>query len=334
MSKLKAGIIGLGVGARHIQGFASHPDCRVSALCDIDPAKEKWAGEHHPECRFYRDAFDLIADPEVDIVSVASYDDVHYAQARAALKAGKHLFVEKPVCQRSEDLADLRELSEKRSDLRISSNLVLRLSPRFLWLKEQIRGHRLGRVYYMEGDYNYGRINKIVDGWRGGLDYYSVIQGGAIHVIDLLIWLSGELPAEVSVMGNGISTRGTRFKFNDMAVGLVRFKNGMLAKVGANFACVMPHFHNLAVYGTKATFLNDLPDARFYTSREKDAAYQAVGQDYRSNKQGDLIYSFVDFIANWARPVVSIEDVFNSMSVCLAMDEAMDRPGPVPVTYY
>ena len=334
MSGLGVGIIGLGVGVRHLQGFESHPDCRVTALCDIDPAKEKWAAQNHPECTFYRNAFDLIADPEVDIVSVASFDDVHYAQACAALKAGKHLFVEKPVCQRSGELAELRELSEKRPSLGISSNLVLRLSPRFLWLKEQIEQEFMGRVYYMEGDYNYGRIEKIVDGWRGGLDYYSVIQGGSIHLIDLMIWLSGDLPAEVSVMGNRVSTENTRFRFNDLAVGLVRFKSGMLAKIGANFACVMPHFHNLVVFGSKATFLNDLPEARLYTSREKDSEFQAVDKAYRSNSQGDLIYSFVDYIVNGTRPVVSAEDVFKSMSVCLAMDEAMDKPGPVPVIYY
>ena len=49
----------------------------------------------------------------------------------------------------------------------------------------------LGRVYYMEADYNYGRIHKIVDGWRGAIDYYSVFLGGAVHMVDLLLWLTG-----------------------------------------------------------------------------------------------------------------------------------------------
>ena len=334
MTQLGAGIIGLGVGARHILGFSSHPDCRVTALCDIDPLKEKWARQNYPDCKFYRNASDLIADPTVDIVSVASYDDVHYKQACETLRSGKHLFVEKPICQSPEELAQLRELLEKQNGVHVSSNMVLRLSPRFMWLKEKIAGRDMGQIYYMEGDYNYGRIGKIVDGWRGGLDYYSVIQGGGIHLIDMMLWLSGDLPVEVTAMGNRISTEGTRFKFNDMAVGLVRFKSGMLAKIGANFACVMPHFHNLVVYGTKATFMNDLPHGRYYTSREKEALPEDVIREYRSKKQGELIYSFVDFITSGGQPVVSAEDVFNSMSVCLALDRAMDRSGPVSVTYY
>ena len=49
----------------------------------------------------------------------------------------------------------------------------------------------MGRLYYLEGDYAYGRLPKILSGWRAEIPIYSVVHGGAIHIIDLLLWLGG-----------------------------------------------------------------------------------------------------------------------------------------------
>ena len=63
MTRLRAGIVGLGVGEAHIRGYESHPDCSVVGLCDIAPEKEELARAKYPDKRFYRDAAELIADP-------------------------------------------------------------------------------------------------------------------------------------------------------------------------------------------------------------------------------------------------------------------------------
>lgn len=331
---LNVGVIGLGVGARHAEAFQAHPDCRVAALCDLDPAKKAWAAENLPGAVFYEKAEDLIKSTGVDLVSVASYDDVHFDQAAAVLKQGKHLFVEKPVCQFPEQLAELRKLSDRHPESLISSNLVLRLSPRFQRLKTMIKNNDMGNVYYLEGDYNYGRLSKITEGWRGKLGYYSVIQGGAIHMLDLLMWLTGWRVEQVNAYGNNICTREGNVSFDDFVVGLLRFKGGGLAKVAANFGCVMPHFHNLTVYGTKATFINELPNAKLFVSRDQNIPFTAVAEAYRSATQGNLIHSFVDHIMSGKKPLVGKEDVFASMSVCLALDKSLAEQAQVDVTYY
>ena len=171
MPELRAGIIGLGVGEQHIAGYEAHPGCVVTALCDFDPAKEEMARAKYPDKRFYRRDTDLLDDPDIDVVSIASFDDYHHAQLVRALNNRKHVFVEKPLCQFEEQLRDIRLGLINNPDLLISSNLILRQSPRFLWLKEQIDQGHMGRIYYMEGDYNYGRLHKIIGGWRGKLDF-------------------------------------------------------------------------------------------------------------------------------------------------------------------
>ena len=64
-----------------------------------------------------------------------------------------------------------------------------RTSERFLSLKRRIKKNNLGKIYYVEADYNYGRLNKIVKGWRSKIKNYSVTLGGGIHLIDLITFL-------------------------------------------------------------------------------------------------------------------------------------------------
>jgi len=67
----------------------------------------------------------------------------------------------------------------------------------------------MGELFYLEGDYNYGRLHKFTTGWRGEIPFYSVTYGGAIHLIDLLIWLSEGKVSEVIATGNKIAGKDT-----------------------------------------------------------------------------------------------------------------------------
>lgn len=333
MAELGIGVIGLGVGERHAAGFARHPAARIAALCDIDPAKREMAGERYPGARIYQDASELIADPAVQVVSIASYDDVHFEQAAAALSAGKHVFVEKPVCLQAEELAELRRLISANQGLKLSSNLILRRAPRFLDLRARMRDGTMGAVFYMEADYNYGRLHKVVDGWRGRLPFYSVVHGGAIHLVDLAMWLTGKRVVEVSAVGNAIASSGTSFRFNDLVVATLVCEGGMLVKVSANFGCVTPHFHRLMVYGTEATFENRPDCGLLWTSRDPAVAPERIDAAYPGTDKGDMIPAFVEAILTGSDPLVTCADVFDTMAVCLAIEEAAASGRRVAVTY-
>jgi predicted dehydrogenase len=330
---LRAAVIGLGVGERHIAGYEADARCRVTTLCDIDADKLAAVGARHPGRRLLRDPDTVLADPSIDVVSIASYDDRHHSQVMAALAAGKHVFVEKPLCLHDHELADIRAALAARPDLRLSSNLILRRSPRFARLRERMQAGELGECYYAEADYNYGRLAKITDGWRGRLPFYSVVHGGAIHMIDLLMWLFGERPNAASAFGNDIATRGTGFRFNDCVAALLKFPSGLVAKVTANFACVFPHHHNLAVYGTAATFVHDRLGARLYTSRDPDAEPRGIEDAYAGPAKGDMLPSFVAAILDGAKPDVATADVLDVMSVSLAIEQAAARSQTVAITY-
>lgn len=331
------GVIGMGVGEQHVHAFAAHPDCRLVAVCDRNPVQLAAVAHRIPRCRYYDRADDLIDDPEVAIVSVASNDDDHYVQVIRALRNRKHVFSEKPLCLKSNELRDIRETWRRANGVRLSTNTILRRSPRFRWLKNAIADGKLGTIYCVEADYVYGRLHKLTDGWRGQIPGYSVMLGGGIHMVDLLLWITGQRPREVMAYASGLASRHTSFQGNDLALALLSFDSGLTAKIGANFASVHPHFHRFIVYGTEATFENTPGDStvpgRLWTSRDPAQPPQVVDAPYPGIGKGDLIPAFVDAVCGRGLPGINEEEVFAAISVCLAIDKSIQERRAVAVNY-
>lgn len=330
MKNLRAGVIGLGVGEQHIHGYCSATDVDLVALCDLDPEKRAMAAAKYPQCALYETAEALIAAPDVDVVSIASFDHHHAAQIVQALNLGKHVFCEKPLCTNEAELRAIRAALARNSGTRLSTNTILRISPRFRDLRHRIQRNELGRLYYVEADYNYGRLYKLHQGWRGSIPDYSVMLGGGIHMVDLLLWLSGRRVIEVNAYGNKICSAGYRFTTPDMVVAILRFDDGMLGKVTANFGCVYPHFHKLSVYGTEATFENGQNSASLYKLRENDISKaRRVDTVYPGIEKGDLIPGFIDAVRSMGSADIGEAEVFATMEVCLAIDRSLHEGNPV-----
>ncbi len=331
---IRAGIIGLGVGERHVDGYRAHPDAEVIALCDVDADRLRDVGERQGVSRLTAEPRDLIEAADIDVLSVASYDDAHYDQVRGALEHGKHVFVEKPLCLYEGEARAVAALMRAHPELRVSSNLPLRLSPRFQALRDLIARGELGEIFHLEGDYDYGRVHKLVGGWRGDLPYYSAILGGAVHMVDLLLWLvPGQQVVEVTAVGNGVATRVTKFRSESFVLLTLRFDGDLVAKVTTNLGAVGPHFHGVRVYGTEGTFVNGLPDGRLYrrTGDAGEFAEQVVDAPYPGVAKGDLIHSFVEAILGRGTAEVSEDDVLATMAVCFAAERSLRDGGPAPV---
>lgn len=329
MKTLKVGIIGLGIGEQHIADYQAHPNCSVVALCDSSEQKRVDAMAAYPDMRVVEHAHEVMDDPEIDVVSIASYDNDHYEQVMRCIENDKHMVVEKPLCQYEHQMKDIQAALAAKPQLKMTSNLVLRLSSRFRALKCMIDSGDMGDIFYVEGDYNYGRLHKITEGWRGQLDDYSVMCGGGVHMIDLLLWLTGDAVVQVMAYGNRIASSGSGFGSDDMVTCILKFKSGLVGKVAANFGCVMPHYHGLSVYGTEATFVNGPEEGRLYRSREKGEGGCPMAEPYKDYRRPDLMVSFVDAILTGSEPLVGAQDVFNAMAVCFAAEKSLKTGLPV-----
>lgn len=328
-----AATVGLGVGEQHARALASCPGCTLRWVYDVDADKARRLA-HDLGARAASQLDDILDDRGVALVTIASYDDAHAEQAKAALDAGKHVFVEKPLCRSHEELRQLeRAWSDGGARLHLESNLILRAAPVYQWLQHAVAAGELGDVFAFDGDYLYGRLEKITDGWRGQVDGYSVVQGGAVHLIDLMLWITGERPTRVSAVGNRIASRGSAFRYDDYVSATYTFDSGIVGRITANFGCVHRHQHVVRVFGTRGTFVYDDCGPRLYRTRRDDAVATPIDLAAHAASKGDLIGPFVDRIASGADPVPAARREFDTMFVCFAADEALRTGGSLEVCY-
>lgn len=330
---LNVGIIGLGVGERHISGFEKNENCKVLMICDTNNDKLREVSSRFPEKKISLYSDEIFSDPKIDVVSIATYDDSHCDLIKKAIANGKHIFVEKPLCINEYEYEIICDLLVKNPNIKLSSNLILRKTPRFIELKNKINKGLLGDIYYLEGDYDYGRINKILSGWRGGINNYSVVHGGAIHLIDLISWLVGEKVVDVFAFGTKIATKKTKFKSNDTVAALLKFENGIISKVTANFPCMTPHFHRLSVYGTEGTFQQSHGSAVLINSRDPKKSFNNISDSYPGSDKGDLIPSFVNYLLYNEKPDVTKQEVCDVMAISLAIEKSLRIGSKIKVDY-
>jgi predicted dehydrogenase len=319
---MRAGVIGLGVGEQHIKGYLA-AGADVVAICDQDPRKLSEVHARYPDCRTYSSADSFFEAGGMDIVSIASFDHHHAHQVLQAIEGGLHVFVEKPLCTSFEELDLIRRAMQRRPEVRLSSNTILRMSERFRDIRDRVKAGDLGTLYSVEADYNYGRLHKVTSGWRGSIPDYSVMLGGGIHVVDLLIWIVGSRVVDVTAIGNKLCSPGASFKTPDMVSALLRFENGTVGKVSANFGCVYPHFHKLSVYGTHGTIENAITGAVLFRSRDPADSPERLTSAYPGVSKGDLLPGFIDSIKCGGNSQVTETDVFSTIATCLAIDRSL-----------
>jgi predicted dehydrogenase len=328
---LPVAVVGLGIGREHARAYGGSELCSLKWLYDLDPEKSRRVAGEMGAGRVADRFEQILEDPSTRVVSIASYDDAHASQVAAALRAGKHVFVEKPLCRSLEELESIRSAWREGGKPHLRSNLVLRAAPLFAWLEKAVADGLLGQVYSFDGDYLYGRLSKITEGWRRGVERYSVMAGGGIHLVDLMLRVAREGPSSVTTAGNRICTAGTPFRERDFVSATYEFPSGLIGRITANFGCVHRHQHVVRVFGTRGTFLFDDAGARWHDSRDPESAPRTVPGDPHPASKGALIPDFVRAILGGEDPEPPARSEFDLMRVCLAADRAMDAGSRFPL---
>ena len=332
-AKLTAAVIGLGVGESHAKALSTHDRCKLVALCDLDKQTLCSVGKRFPSCQLTTVPESILDDSNIDLICIASYDDAHEHQIIRALLNNKHVFVEKPLCLSIEELENISSEIDSRPHLYLSSNHILRKTPRFIELKERIDANQLGEIFHLEGSYDYGRLHKLTDGWRGRISNYSVTLGGGIHIVDLMLWLSGKKVIQVYGKGNFAPTSKSSFDGLSLTTSTLQFDDGTTAQITSNYASVAPHHHKLCIYGTEGTFEQSHSGTSYFWSRDPLDKPEEVISAYPGAAKGDLIVDFIDSILSSTLPIVSKQEVFDAMSVCLAIDQSIASGSPHVVNY-
>jgi len=199
-NKINVSIVGLGnVGSEYLKFFRNQKNIKNIFINDkfknLSLIKKF---KKYKRIKIENNKKNLISNS--DLVTISNYDKDHEKYIIDSIRLNKNIFVEKPMCTSFSQLANIyKELLKKKYKKFLMSNFVLRESEILKKIYKQVKKGEFGKIYYFEGDYLYGRLNKLLNGWRGKDKKYSVMLGGGIHMIDLMVLFLGDFPIEVIV---------------------------------------------------------------------------------------------------------------------------------------
>ena len=186
------GVIGYGYwGPNLVRNFSDHPGVRVAAVADLRPERLAAVGRRYPSATVTTSPQELIDDPSVDAVVVATPVAHHFDLAMAALRAGKHVLVEKPLTSTSDQARQLiDEAARRRVVLMVDHTFVYTAAVRKM--REMTAAGELGDIYY----YDSVRINL-------GLFQHdvNVLWDLAVHDLSIMDYVLQQPPAGVSATG-------------------------------------------------------------------------------------------------------------------------------------
>ncbi|WP_433938852.1 Gfo/Idh/MocA family protein [Paenibacillus lautus] len=241
MTVISIGLIGCGsIAVKHIESIARFPEAKLAALCDVNTAQMKeladlWflkRGENESIIT-YSDYEELLADPSIAIVIIATISGTHAAIAKAALQANKHIVLEKPAALSLQEVDELIQLAAQRKRI-VQVCHQLRYRPLFKKIKELIATGALGKIVAASVKLRIFRPAHYFQlaPWRGTWEHDGgMLLNQGIHAIDLLQWNIG-MPSQIygGLYSHNLTTKETE----DVAIGLMMFPNGTQAIIEAN----------------------------------------------------------------------------------------------------
>jgi predicted dehydrogenase len=271
MSEHGFGLIGCGMIAEfHTKAINEIPGARVVAAYSRSRASaEKIAGMARGECAVYEDLGVMLAHPGLDVVCVCTPSGAHLEPAVQAARAGKHVVVEKPLeitlarCDAIIDACD-------SAGVRLCTIFPSRFTPANRRLKQAIEGGRFGRLTMGDTYVKWWRTQQYYDsgGWRGtwDLDGGGALMNQAIHNVDLLTWLMGDVE---SVVAQTATLAHARIEVEDTAVACLRFKNGALGVIEAATSAYPGLLKRTEIHGDRGSARVDQDDITLWEFQEK-----------------------------------------------------------------
>jgi predicted dehydrogenase len=254
------GIVGCGMISNfHAEAIGNIPDAKLVACFDmIPPAADKFAEAQ--DCRAYHELADMLADADVDVVTICTPSGAHRDPAVAALKAGKHVLVEKPL---EITLAKCDEIiaAAEAGGVKLGTIMPSRFSDANLTLKRAIDAGRFGTLTLGDTYVKWWRTQEYYDsgGWRGtwALDGGGAYMNQAIHNVDLLYWFMGDV-AEICGLTGTLAHE--RIEVEDTGTAIVRFKNGALGTLEATTSVYPGLLKRTEIHGTRGSVIVEQDD--------------------------------------------------------------------------
>ena len=230
--KLRVGIIGCGVIAPfHIEAFQCLQDVEIRGVVDIIESRAKDISEKH-NIDFWTSDYHRLLEEEIDIVDICIPSGLHYQVTLDAIKAGKHIIVEKPLAINLRQADEMIEASGK-TGVKLAVIFDHRFDSPSIKIRQALDKGRFGKLILGDVYVKWYRTqNYYGSGWRGTwyMDGGGILANQAIHWVDLLQWFMGPVDRVFA----RIKTATHKIEAADIAVAMLEFKNGALGVIEAS----------------------------------------------------------------------------------------------------
>ena len=355
---IRFAVVGCGViGDMHARSIAAL-GTRARLVLTVDELAdraEKLALEHATE--HATSVAEALARDDVDAVAVCTPSGLHAETAVAALEAGKHVVVEKPLDVTVEAVRRVRA-AERRSGRTVTVISQHRFDPASQLVHRAIREGRFGRLTSGVASIAWWRSQGYYDSgsWRGTwrLDGGGALMNQGIHTVDLLVWMLGE-PLEVFGHTGCLAHRG--IEVEDTAAATIRFAGGALGVIHATTAAYPGLTARLQVHGDRGSAVIDNDQLTYFHAADPDAeggpSYGAGGDGNQaalllpraehqvatgsdptalSDAHIDQYRDFVDAIEHGRPPLVTVAEAGRTLAVVRAIYDSARTGAPVPLT--
>ena len=331
MKKLGFGIIGLGsISDVHAKAIRDIEGCRLVAGFDLREEQANAFAKVHA-CRPYTDLNAFLADPDLDIVTIATPSGLHLDGALASAKAKKHVIVEKPL-EITKDRCNQIIQACTDNGVKVAGIFPSRFHDAPKLIKAAIEQGRFGKIIMADAQVKWFRSQAYYDSgaWRGTwkLDGGGALMNQAIHAIDLLQWFMGDV-AEIFAFTDTLSHE--RIEVEDTAVAALKFANGALGMIEGTTSAYPGFLKKIEILGTRGSVVMEEESIISWKFDEERGEDQKIRDKYlKGTATGGgasdpkaighhghrmLFSSFVDSIRNNTEIEISGESARNAVEI-------------------
>jgi UDP-N-acetyl-2-amino-2-deoxyglucuronate dehydrogenase len=252
--KIQFGIVGCGaIGPTHAGAIRQIEDAELIAVADILPDRAKATADKFFVPKIYSNHRELLADPQINVVCLCTPSGMHAQGAIEAMRAGKHVIVEKPM-EISTEACDRMIAAQRDTGKTLSIISQHRFDAASMLVKELIASGQLGKIILATAEVKWWRTQGYYDSgdWRGtwALDGGGALMNQGVHTVDLLQWLVGDV---ASIYAHTATAAHQRIEVEDTAVATLTFANGALGTFVATTAAFDGLPVRIDIFGTEGT---------------------------------------------------------------------------------
>jgi len=301
MKKLGVAVIGTGFwGKNHARVYKELERTELMAICDIEPGRAK-SISHQFSAKPYTNSANMLKNKEIDAVSVCTWSTNLANEALRALKAGKHVLVEKPMATNVKQAKELLETAEKEG-LHLTVGFLMRFIPGLQYIREAVENKKIGGLVCATA--------KRVSQWPERIGDVGVVKDTAIHDIDVMRYIFKKDPITVYAKIGSMRHR----KFEDYAQIMLSYKGGKSAFIESNW--LTPYkTRTLIVTGSEAIMKLD------YITQELmvEDAKETVQPRYAWQEPLKLeLQHFADCILEKKKPLITGADGLKALQIAEA----------------